>query len=143
VAVEAAAHLDALMAHEPHTGAPVFSAAPISPQERGETHLERMEQHADLAWLCGRAVIPLTLFAQRTRAATVNAGRIDDAQAAIGFSTLLLGTKLLVCWTAECPAWLESEIVAREAHGMRNQVTTDSVCEPALQAFSSLLPVCR
>src|SRR3989442_13662984 len=74
------------MAHELHPGAPVFSAAPILPQERGGTHLERMEQHADLAWLCGCAAIPLTLFAQKTGTATTDAGSIHHAQASIGFS---------------------------------------------------------
>ena len=62
------AHFDALVSHELHTGAPVCSPAPIAPEQRGGTNPERMQQHADLARLCGRAAIPLTLLAQRTGA---------------------------------------------------------------------------
>ena len=42
----------------------MLSAAPISPEERCRTNSERMQQHADLARLFGRAAIPLTLLAQ-------------------------------------------------------------------------------
>ena len=57
------AHLDALVSHELDTGTPVLSAAPISPEQRCGTHPERMQQHADLARLRGRAALPLALFA--------------------------------------------------------------------------------
>ena len=36
------AHLNALVPHELHTGAPVRSPAPISPEQRRGTNLERM-----------------------------------------------------------------------------------------------------
>lgn len=45
----------------------------------------------------------------------MDAGAIHHAEASIDFSTLLLNTKLLVCWTTKRPVWLEREIVAREA----------------------------
>ena len=45
---------------------------------------EGMQEDADLARFGGGAAIPLALLAQRTRAATTDAGRIDHAQAAIG-----------------------------------------------------------
>src|SRR4051812_16896168 len=93
----------------------MFSATPISPEERCGTNGERMEQEAHLAWLLGGTALPLALLAERTGPTTANAGRIHHAQAAIDFSTLLLNTKLLVCWTAQGPVWLEREIVAREA----------------------------
>jgi hypothetical protein len=108
------AHLNALMAHELHTGAPVFSAAPISPQERGGTHLERMEQHADLAWLCGRAAIPLTLFAQRTGTATADAGSIDHAQASIGFSAPFMREQVLASRTPERAIGLKRKVGSGE-----------------------------
>jgi|SRR5712692_5359429 len=38
------AHLDALVSHELHTGAPVLSAAPIPPEQRRGTNPERMQQ---------------------------------------------------------------------------------------------------
>jgi hypothetical protein len=109
------AHLNALVSHEPHTSAPVFSSAPIVPEQRGRADDEWMQKDTHLARLCCRAAMPLTLLAQRTRAATVDAGAIHQAQASIGFSALLLDTKLLVCGTAQCSVWLEREIVAREA----------------------------
>ena len=38
------AHLDALVSHELHTGAPMLSAAPIPPEQGRGTNPERMEQ---------------------------------------------------------------------------------------------------
>src|SRR2546430_190903 len=54
-----------------------------------------MQQHTDLARLCRRTAIPLTLLAQRTGTTTVNAGAIHHAQAAIGFSTVFMREQLL------------------------------------------------
>jgi len=71
-----------------------------------------MQQDTDLTRLLGGSAQPLALLAQRTRAATVSARSIHDAQTAIGFSALLLDTKLLLGWTMECPIWLEREIAA-------------------------------
>ena len=73
------AHLDALVSHELQTGAPVFSPTPIPPEQRSRTHLERMQQHADLAGLCGGVAIPLALLAQPTGTTTANAGSIHHA----------------------------------------------------------------
>ncbi len=105
-------HLYALVSHKLHTGAPVFSATPVSPEQRRRTNLERMEQHADLTRLFGGAALPLALFAQGTRTTTADAGCIHHAQTAIDFSTLLLDTKLLACWIPEGSVRLEGEIVA-------------------------------
>ena len=109
------AHLDALRSHQLHTGTPVFSAAPISPEHRCGTHLERMQQHTHLARLGGHAAIPLTLLAQRTRATVANAGCIHQAQTAIGLATPLLDPKRLPCGTAECPVGLERKVGSGEA----------------------------
>ncbi len=109
------AYLDVLMAHEPQTGAPVFSATPIPPEQRCTTHPERMQQHTYLTRLRGRAPIPLTLLAQRTRAAVANAGRIHHAQTAIGLSPPLLEVKRVSCWTAQRPIGLERKAGSGEA----------------------------
>ena len=82
--------LDALGTKEVHARAPVYLSAPVMPEERLPSDDEGMEEHADLTRLCCGAAIPLALLAQRTRAATTDAGRIDHAQAAIGFSTPLM-----------------------------------------------------
>jgi hypothetical protein len=73
-----------------------------------------MQQHADLARLCGGAALPLALLAQRTGTATADAGPIHDAQASIGFSALLMREKLLVSGAPQRPIRLESEVLARE-----------------------------
>src|SRR5436305_9671757 len=111
------AHLHALVSHELLTGAPVDSPAPIAPKQRGRTHLERMQQHADLARLCRRTAIPLTLLAQRTGTATANAGAIDHAQAAVGFSALLMREQLLGSGATQRPIGLESKVLPEQAVG--------------------------
>ena len=109
------AHFDALVSHELPTGAPMLSAAPIAPEQRCGTHPERMQQDTHLARLRGRVAIPLTLLAQRTRAAVANAGRIHHAQTAIGLATPLLRLKRLSSRTAEGSIWLERKIGSGEA----------------------------
>lgn len=79
------AHLDALVSHELHTGAPVFSPAPVAPEQRCRSDDKRMQKHTHLAGLRGSAAILLTLVAQGTGTTTADAGRIEDAQASIGF----------------------------------------------------------
>src|SRR5260370_16298007 len=74
-----------------------------------------MQQHTHLTRLFGGAAIPLTLFAQRARATTANAGRIHDAQTAIGLSAPLMGAKLQACGTVQCAIGLEDKVLPREA----------------------------
>jgi hypothetical protein len=74
-----------------------------------------MQQHAHLTRLCGGAPMPLTLLAQRARATTANAGRIHDAQTAIGFSAPFMHHEGLLGRTAQGPIWLEGEVSPREA----------------------------
>jgi hypothetical protein len=90
------AHLDTLVSHELHAGMPMFFPAPISPEERGRTNLERMQQHAHLTRLCRRSAIPLTLLPQRAGTTTANAGTIHHAQTAIGFSAVFMRKQFLV-----------------------------------------------
>ena len=101
------AHLNALVAHELQTGTPMDSPAGVAPEQRSRPHRQRMQQHAHLPRLCGGGTIPLALLAQRTRAAVANASRIHHAQAAVGFSTPLLGMKRLFCGTTERSVGLE------------------------------------
>lgn len=82
--------LDTLMPKELNTCAPMDPSTPIMPEERLTPHDEGMQQHADLARLCRGTSIPLTLFTERTRPTTVNAGTIHHAQAPISFSALLM-----------------------------------------------------
>jgi hypothetical protein len=101
-----------LFAQELDTGASVDSTNPVTPEKWRIPHSQRMQQNTDLARLLGGLALPLALLAQRTRTTPADAGFIHHAQAAIGFSALLMDTKLLVCWTAKGSVWLEREIVA-------------------------------
>lgn len=109
-------HLDhhLLMAQKLDAGPSMRPSTPVTPEERRGTSGQWMEQHADLARLLRGLPLPLTLLAERTGPTTADAGSIRHAQAAIGFSALLLDTKLLLGWTPKRPVWLECEIAARE-----------------------------
>ncbi len=100
------------MAEELDACPPMNPSAPVMPEERLTPHRERVQENAYLARFARGVPIPLTLLSFRTRATTADAGSVHHAQAAIGFSALLLDTKLLVGWTMECPVWLDREISA-------------------------------
>src|SRR5205814_8746244 len=68
---------------------------------------------APASWLCCPAID--TARGIRPGTATTVTSRIDDAQAPIGFSALLMGTKLLASGTAQRPIWLERKVLTREA----------------------------
>src|SRR2546425_370186 len=108
-------YLDTLMTHQPHARPSVEPTAPVTPEYRLRPDEERMQQHAYLARFGGRAPTPLTLFAKKTGATTANAGCIHYAQAPIGLSALLMGTKLLRSRTTQHPIRLEDKILPREA----------------------------
>ncbi len=86
-------HLDVLITHELHTGTSMLSPAPVMPEEGSRANGERVEQHTHLARFGSFFAIPLTLLAQGTGTATPDTGRIDDAQAPIGFSALFMGNQ--------------------------------------------------
>ena len=109
------AHLDALVSHKLQTGAPVFSAAGVAPEQRGRTHLERMQKHADLARLCSGVAIPLARLSQPTGTTTANAGAIHHAQAPIGFWAVFMRGELLISGAPQRSIGLESKVLAREA----------------------------
>src|SRR5438094_280044 len=81
-------HLDALMAQELYAGAPMFSAAPIPPEQRCGAHLKGMEQDAHPAGFCRLSALPLPLLAQPTGATIANSGRVEQPQTAISFASL-------------------------------------------------------
>ncbi len=82
------------------------------PEQRGSTNRERMQEHADLARLCRRAAIPLTLLAQPTGPTTANAGSLHHAQAAIGFSAVFMREQVLGSRAAQRPIGLQSKVLA-------------------------------
>ena len=101
-----------------YTSTPIRSATPILPEKRFAPDAERMQQHADLAWLCRRTPIPLALLAHRTRTTTANARSIHHAQAPIDFSTPLMSRERLPCWAPQRSIGLESKILTSEATGL-------------------------
>src|SRR5690242_1959336 len=96
----------------------MFSPAPIVPEKWSRPNLERMQQDARLPRFRRGSAIPLTLLTQWTGATTVDAGCIDDAQAPIGFSTLLLVMQGLPCRTAYGAIGLESKVLSREVSSL-------------------------
>src|SRR5512135_463949 len=68
----------------------MLPTAPILPEDGERPDDQWMQQHTHLTWLFGGAAMPLTLFAQRARATTANAGRIHEAQTAIGLEDKVL-----------------------------------------------------
>ena len=107
--------LDALMAHQLDARTSMEATTPVTPENGFRPNHQWMQQHTHLARLLGCAALPLTLLAQGTGTATTDTGRIDHAQAPIGFSALLMGTKLLASGTAQRPIWLERKVLTREA----------------------------
>jgi hypothetical protein len=71
-------------------GPPMYSAAPVLPEQRLPPDAERMQEHADLARLFGGVPIPLALLTWLTGTAVANTGCIDQSQATISLWSLLL-----------------------------------------------------
>ena len=118
------AHLDVLVSHELHTGTPVRSPAPVVRSRNGAGPTwSGCEPHThEGSALRSHCPDHSPLLAQRTRATTANAGRIDHAQTSIGFSTPLLGVKRLSCWTPERSIGLERKVLPREATRLPRRV---------------------
>jgi hypothetical protein len=108
-------HLHALVTKKLQTCPPMLPAAPILPEDGFRPDDQWMQEHTHLRRLRSGVPLPLALFAQRTRAATTDASRIDDTQAPIGLSASLMDTKLLTCWTVKRAIRLEDKILPREA----------------------------
>jgi hypothetical protein len=101
-------HFHTLLPKERHTCASMKSPTPITPEERSRTDDEGMQEHTHLARLCCGAALPLTLFPQRAGATTADAGRIDDAQAPVGFPAPLMRNQRLA-------SRLQGKVSPREA----------------------------
>ena len=86
-----------------------------SPEQGSRTDEERMQQHTHPTRLRGGLPMPLTLFAQGTGATTADAGRIDHAQAPIGFAAPLVGDQRLASRTAQRAIGLEGKVLPGEA----------------------------
>jgi hypothetical protein len=112
------AHFEALVPHELDTDTPMFSAAPISPEQWCGTNAKRMQQHADLARFRGIAAQPLALLPQSTGTTTADASSIHDAQTPISFSAVFMRDQFLVCRAPKRTIGLEGKILAREATGL-------------------------
>ena len=106
----------ALVAHELDTGTPVCSAAGVAPEQRGGTHLERMQQHTNLARLGRRAAMPLTLLAasgqgrQLRMLAPYTTRKLPSARSSVLMRQQLLGSR-----ATQCPIALVSKVLSREA----------------------------
>ena len=125
------AHLDALVSHELHPGAPVLSAAPIPPEQRRGTNPERMQQYTDPTRLRGCFPVPLTLLAQRAAATIAYPGAVEQAQTAIGFAALLGWAQRLASRTGERPVGLEGEVLPRETTCFPGQGARSACPSPA------------
>lgn len=108
-------HLDALMAQELYAGAPMFSAAPIPPEQRCVAHFKGMEQDAHPAGFCRLSAMPLTLFTQLTGATIAHPGRVEQPHTAIGFASLLGLVERFARWTAQGAVWLEGKGISSKA----------------------------
>ncbi|GHO79597.1 hypothetical protein KSD_73680 [Ktedonobacter sp. SOSP1-85] len=90
----------------------MFSSALISPEERGRTNLERVQQHTHLTRLCRGTAIPLALLTQGTGTTTPSARSIHHAQAPVGFSALLMREQRLRSRTPQRSIALETKVRA-------------------------------
>ncbi len=108
--------LDALMAHQLDACPSVVPTTPVTEDEWVQAQRPRdatAHSPGAASWLCCPAID--TARGIRPGTATTVTSRIDDAQAPIGFSALLMGTKLLASGTAQRPIWLERKVLTREA----------------------------
>lgn len=99
-----------LVTKELHASPPMNPLAPVMPEERPTPHSEWVQENTHLARFARFVTIPLTLRTFRARATAADAGGVHDAQAAVGFSALLLDMKHLICGAAKGSVWLEREI---------------------------------
>ena len=107
-------HLQVL-AMQTQAGLPLVPSVPVSPEERSRAYRQGMEQDAHLARFGRGPPVPLALVAQETRTAVANAGGIDDPQAAITLSTVLIWDQNVACRTPQGSIRLEGKVGSGEA----------------------------
>jgi hypothetical protein len=103
-------HLYTLGMKEAHARTTTEPPTPVTPEKRGLSNGEWMQEETHLPWLRGLAAIPLTLLAQRTRTATANTGCVHHAQTSVSFWAMFMGLKRLTCWTTQRPISLERKV---------------------------------
>jgi hypothetical protein len=108
-------HLHALVEKQVDAGPSMNPLTPVTPVEGSGTDGHWMQQDTHLARLFGRTALPLTLPAQRTGAATANAGCIHHTQASIGFSTSFMRDQFLSSRATERAIRLERKVGSGEA----------------------------
>jgi hypothetical protein len=114
-------HLDVLITHQLYARPPVEPPPPILPEKWLRTDSQWVQQPTSLSWLLGGAALPLALRAQRTGAATADAGSIHHAQGPIGFSAVFMRRKLLVNRATQRPIRLESKVLAADSASFPGQ----------------------
>src|SRR5215470_772074 len=92
----------------------MLSAAPILPEERCGTDLERMQEETDPTRLCRGLSMPLALRTLWAVATIAYPGTVEHAQTPIRFPALLRGTQRLALWTQQHPVGLEREVLPGE-----------------------------
>lgn len=108
-------HLDVLITHTLHTRPPMLPSTPITPEEGSGADGAWVQQHTYLTRLLGGSTLPLTLFTQGAGTTTADAGRIDDAQAPIGFPASLVRHQRLPGGATERAIRLQGNVLPREA----------------------------
>ena len=115
-ALEGWLHLDLqVLAMQTQTGVPLVPPMPVSPEERSRADRQGMKQNAHLARLGRGPPVPLALVAQGTRTAVANAGGIDDPQAVVMLSTVLMGDQHVASRTPQGSIRLEGKVGSGEA----------------------------
>src|SRR5690349_17931090 len=100
-------HLEVqVLAMQTDTRSPLVPSAPVSPEQRSQSHWQRMEQDTHLTRFGRGASVPLALLAQRTRTTVTNAGPIYHAQAPIGFSAVFMRQECAPSRTPQGPIGL-------------------------------------
>lgn len=120
-------HLDVLITHQLHTGTPMLSPAPVTPEERKVANDKRVEQHTHLARFTSGFAIPLTLLAQGTGTATAVTSPIHDAQAPVGGSRVAHARKASGQGATQRPIRLERKVLAADSAS----ASSTSPCEGA------------
>src|SRR5258708_4231437 len=87
---------------------------PITPKQGRGTHDEGMQEHTRLTRFRRSTALPLTLFSQRARTATADAGSVHHTQASISFPASLMGDERLASGTAQRAIRLQGKVATGE-----------------------------